>query len=137
MRDLLWANLAAGVAGLVIGLLPQIVYVMRHSAEAVPTAVTAFQPRGVSTLVSLPARLDAQVLGAVFFSLPDITGPGWLCAVTVEQKGLPATWYDGGAHACAGMRVGWSLGLLALGVIAAVSAFGAWRTSVRASRATG
>jgi len=137
LRDLLWANLAAGVAGLVIGALPQLIYTLRHPAEAGPTAVAAFQPQGISTLVDLPARLGAQLLGALLVSLPDITGPGWLCAVAVEPTGLPATQSDSGALACAGMRMGWSLGLLTLGVIAAVSAFGAWRAAVSASRVTG
>ena len=137
IRDLLWANLAAGVVGLVVGLLPQIVYIMQQSAEAGPTAVAAFQPQGLSTLADLPARLGAQLLGAMLISLPDITGPGWLCTAAIDPNGLPASWSDSGALACAGMRAGWSLGLLALGVIAAVSAFGAWRASVRASRVIG
>jgi hypothetical protein len=136
-RDLRWANLAAGGAGLVIGALPQLVYTLRHPAEAGPTAVAAFQPQGVSTLVDLPVRLGAQLPGAFLISLPDITGPGWLCAGAVEPTGLPATWSDSGALACAGMRLGWSLGLLTLGVFAAVSAFGAWRASVRAIEDTG
>jgi hypothetical protein len=137
LRDLRWANLAAGAAGLVIGALPQIMYTVRHTAETGPTAVAVFQPQGVNTFADLPARFGAQLLGAMLISLPDISGPGWLCAVAIERNGLPATWSDGGALACMGARMGWSLGLLALGAIAAVSAFGAWQAARRASRVKG
>lgn len=121
-RDLRWGGLAAVALGLVIGLLPQIAYMIQHTADTGPTAVVAFQTHGVGTLAQLPATLAAQLIGTALINFPDIIGPGWLCTVSIGHSGMPVAWHGAGVFGCAGLRMGWSLGALTLGVIAAVGA---------------
>jgi hypothetical protein len=135
-RDLRWGGLAIVALGLVVGLLPQITYTIQHTADTGPTAVAAFQPQGVGTLAQLPASLAAQLFGATLINFPDIAGPGWLCAVSTDHGGMPLAWHDAGVLGCAGLRVGWSIGALTLGVIAAVASLRAVR-ALRTATSTG
>lgn len=128
-RDLLRGGLAVAVAGLVIGLLPQIIYNITNTGQGGPSAMAAFQPQGVGTLAQLPARFGAHLSGTLFISLPDITGADWLCTVPVDRAGLPVISSGVGALACAGMRAGWSLGLFGLAIAAAIAAIHALRAS--------
>ncbi|HEV8194612.1 MAG TPA: hypothetical protein VGP82_24435, partial [Ktedonobacterales bacterium] len=115
--------------GLLVGLAPQIIYTRQHPAEGELTAVAAFQPQGVSTLAQLPAGFGTQLAGTLIINLPDITGAGWLCTVLVDGSGA-YIWSGAGMLACAGMRVGWSFGALALMAIATLVACQAWRNEI-------
>jgi hypothetical protein len=133
-RDL--KRLGAVAFGLLVGLAPQIVYTVQHTAEGGPTAVAAFQPQGVSTLAQLHAGFGARLAGTFIINLPDMTGAGWLCTVSVDGNGA-FIWSGAGTFACASMRLGWSLGVLALTALAAVAAFRVWRASLHESRISG
>ncbi len=120
-RDLFWTRFASVALGLLLGLMPQIVYSIQHTSESGPTAVAAFQSHNASTL--------AQLVGTLLLNAPDMTGAGWVCTISVDQNGA-FIWSGAGTIACAGLRLGWALGLLALTAIASVAAFRAWRASV-------
>jgi hypothetical protein len=118
-RELRWRGLAALAVGLLVGLAPQIAFMLTRLNAGGPSVVAAFQPRGVATLAQLPAHLFTQIAGTLFISLPNITGAGWVCSLPVSPRGLFVGWSGMGLLACAGLRLGWSLGFLALGVVAA------------------
>lgn len=123
-RELRWRGLAALALGLLAGLAPQTMFMLTHLDAGGPSAVAAFQPHGVATLAQLPGRLFIQTAGTLFISLPNITGAGWVCSLPVSPRGLFVGWLGAGMLACAGLRLGWSLGLLALGAGATRAA---WR----------
>jgi hypothetical protein len=129
-RDLSWERWAALLLGLGIVLVPQVAYAIAGAGGSGPSAVAAFQPKGMHSLAQLPAQVGAQVAGTWLISLPDITGGGWLCSLPVDGGGALAVWPGAGTLACAGWRAGWSLGVLVLGAIAV-------RAAVRALRASG
>ena len=134
-HDLSRGGLAAIAVGLGIVLLPQIVYLFTGAGG--PSAVAAFQPQGVRTLTQLPARGGAQMAGTLLISLPDITGANWLCYMPGERAGVLAVGSGAGALACTGIRIGWSLGVLALAAIASGTTVRALLMSARVSQARG
>ena len=133
-RELRWRGLAALALGLLVGLAPQIAFMVTHLNAGGPSAVAAFQPRGVATLAQLPAHLFTQIAGTLFISLPNITGAGWVCSLPVSASGLFVGWSGMGMLACAGLRMGWSLGFLALGVVAARAAWRELRGAAKGQR---
>lgn len=116
-----WTRFASVALGLLVGLMPQIVYTIQHLAESGPTAVAAFQAHNAGTL--------AQLAGTLLLNAPDMTGAGWVCTISVDQNGA-FIWSGVVAFACAGLRLGWSFGILALIAIASVMAVRAWRASL-------
>ncbi len=127
--ELRWRGLGALALGLLVGLAPQIIFILTHLNDNGPSAVAAFQPQGVATLAQLPGHIFNQVAGTLFISLPNITGAGWVCSLPVSSQGLFVGWFGVGSLACAGLRIGWSVGFLALGVFAARAAWWAMRAA--------
>jgi hypothetical protein len=124
-RELAWRGLLALVAGLLVGVAPQFLYLLTQPpANSGPSAIAAFEWQGPATLLRLPATFGAHLLGALLVALPNITGMGWVCAAPTLPNGALAVPAHAGALACLGLRAGWSLGLLTLGVVAALAA---WR----------
>ncbi len=118
-------GLAALVAGLLVGVSPQFLYLLAPSAaNNGPSAIAAFEWQGPSTLIRFFTQFVAHLLGELLVALPNITGMGWLCAAPTLPNGALAAPANAGALACLGLRAGWSAGLLALGVVAALAA---WR----------
>lgn len=124
-----WRGLGALALGLVAGLAPQIAFLLTHLNDNGPSAVAAFQPQGMATLAQLPGRLFTQIIGTLFVALPNITGAGWVCTLTFNPRGPLADWSGAGLMACAAGRLVWSMGVLALGVIAAQLAWRGWRAA--------
>ncbi len=127
--ELRWRGLGALALGLVAGLAPQILFLLTHLNDNGPSAVAAFQPQGVATLAQLPGRLFTQIIGTLFVALPDATGAGWVCTLPFNPRGPLADWTGAGLAPCAAGRLAWSLGVLALGVIAAQLAWRGWRAA--------
>jgi hypothetical protein len=130
-HELAWRGLIALIAGLLIGLLPQFIYLIVQPAADGPSAVAAFEWQGMSTLTRLPGTFGAHILGALLVALPNITGIGWLCAAPTLPNGALADPANAGALVCLGLRAGWSVGLLALGGIAALATWQALRAYPR------
>ena len=137
-RELRWRGLLTLGAGLLIGLLPQLLYLLHPTTITGPTAVSALEWEGPGTLLRLPITLGAHLAGALLVSLPDITGMGWACPAPTISTGALVAPTSAGAIACLALRWAWSLGLLALGVVAGLLAWRAlpsWRTLWRAAPA--
>ncbi|HET9109978.1 MAG TPA: hypothetical protein VFN78_04040 [Ktedonobacterales bacterium] len=123
-RELRWRGALALLAGMVVGLAPQFIYLITQPTANSPSAVAALG-QGGHAHASLIAQVGAHLFGTLLVALPNITGVGWLCPAPTLPNGALAAPSTAGALACLGMRAGWSAGLLALGVVAALAA---WRS---------
>ena len=123
-RELRWRGALALLVGVLVGLAPQLLYLITQPTANTPSAVAALG-QGGHTHASLIAQVGAHLFGALLVALPNITGVGWLCPAPTLPNGALAAPSTVGALACLGLRAGWSAGLLALGVVAALSA---WRS---------
>lgn len=135
-REARWWGLGAAVAGLVVGLAPQLAFPFTSAGrlrDSGPSAVAAFLPHGAASLATLPARLLIQITGALVVALPNATGAGWACTVDFNATNPLADWASAGAAGCVAGRLAWSAALLALAVVAWRAAWRAWRAARRDS----
>ncbi len=124
--ELRWRGLLALLAGLLLGVAPQLLYLLtRAAAENGPSAVAAFEWQGPSTLVRFVTQFGAHLAGALLVAVPNITSAGWVCVAPTQPNGALAAPATLGALACLGLRGAWSLALLALGIGAGLVA---WRS---------
>jgi hypothetical protein len=125
-HELRWRPAGALLAGLVFGVLPQLIYLTQSHLEG-PSAIAAFEWQGPSTILRFFTQFGAHLFGELLVALPNITGMGWVCVAPTLPNGALAAPTNGGAAACLGLRALWSAGLLALGVVAALLSWRALR----------
>lgn len=118
-QELRWRGALAVVAGLFVGILPQLIFLTQPHEDG-PSAVAAFEWQGMSTITRLPGQFVGRILGTLLVSLPNITGVGWICKAPTFPNGALAAPSSVGALACLGLRGLWSMALLTLGVVAAL-----------------
>ena len=125
-RELWWRPLGALLAGLVVGVSPQLIFLTQPHPEG-PSAIAAFEWQGPSTILRFFTQFGAHLFGELLVALPNITGMGWVCVAPTLPNGALATPATGGAAVCLGLRALWSAGLLALGLVAALMSWQALR----------
>jgi hypothetical protein len=118
-HELRWRPAGALLAGLVIGVLPQLIFLRQPHPEG-PSAIAAFEWQGPSTILRFFTQFGAHLFGELLVAAPNITGMGWVCVAPTLPNGALAAPTNGGAALCLGLRALWSAGLLALGVVAAL-----------------
>jgi hypothetical protein len=123
-----WRPLGALLAGLVVGVSPQLIFLTQPHPEG-PSAIAAFEWQGPSTILRFFTQFGAHLFGELLVALPNITGMGWVCVAPTLPNGALAMPATGGAALCLGLRALWSAGLLALGLVAALLSWQALRRS--------
>lgn len=118
-HELRWRPVGALLAGLVVGVLPQLIFLIQPHPEG-PSAIAAFEWQGPSTILRFFTQFGAHLFGELLVALPNITGMGWVCVAPTLPNGALAAPTNGGAALCLGLRALWSAGLLALGLVAAL-----------------
>lgn len=99
--------------GLLVGIFPIIYYYLSvHSGKDTFFYIFHAMSAGNATF-----HLRQQLLGALLISVPTATGAGPLCSVSDAYALNLDSWH--GAH-CVLVHAGWSVGLLALGILAFV-----------------
>ena len=126
LLDLRWRGLGALLAGLVVGVLPQLIFLIQPHPEG-PSAIAAFEWQGPSTILRFFTQFGAHLFGELLVALPNITGMGWVCVAPTLPNGALAAPASGDAAACLGLRALWSALLLALGLLAALMSWRALR----------
>jgi hypothetical protein len=127
-HELRWRPAGALLAGLVVGVLPQLIFLTQPHLEG-PSAIAAFEWQGPSTILRFFTQFGAHLFGELLVALPNITGMGWVCVAPTLPNGALAAPTNGGAALCLGLRALWSAGLLALAVVAALLS---WRALLAA-----
>ena len=126
-REFLWWGMGALTAGLLVGLLPQFLFLITQPTANTPSAVVALEWQGPNTLTRFFTQFGAHLFGALLVALPNISGFGWLCAVPRLSNGALTAPATAGQFVCLALRGGWSVELLTLGIVATLAAWRALR----------